>query len=152
MRGHVTFREATADDLPVMEALLIAAELSLEGVQAHLADFVLAVQGDEVLGVAGLERYGPHGLLRSVAVRADHQGRGLGQALTWEMIERATAAGLETLTLLTTTAAGFFPKQGFHPVTRDALPAALQASSQLQGGCPASAVILHLALPQRSPA
>ncbi|MBZ9715651.1 arsenic resistance N-acetyltransferase ArsN2 [Deinococcus multiflagellatus] len=144
----MTFREATATDLPVVENLLIAADLSLAGVQPHFPDFVLAVQGNEVLGVAGLERYGPHGLLRSVAVRADQQGRGLGQALTREMIERATAAGLETLALLTTTAAAFFPKLGFTPVTRDKLPAALQASSQLQGGCPASAVVLHLALPQ----
>ncbi|GGL14290.1 arsenic resistance N-acetyltransferase ArsN2 [Deinococcus radiotolerans] len=151
MRHAVTFREAAAAELPILEALLIAAELSLEGVHAHLADFVLAVQGDDVLGVAGLEQYGPHGLLRSVAVRADHQGFGLGLALTREMIERATAGELETLTLLTTTAAGFFPKLGFRPVTRDALPAALQASSQLQGGCPSSAVVLQLALPQRGP-
>lgn len=141
MRRAVTFREAAAADLSVMEALLIAAELSLEGVQAHLADFVLAIQGNEVVGVAGLERYGPHALLRSVAVRADHQGRGLGQSLT-----RATEAGLETLTLLTTTAANFFPKLGFRPVTRDALPAALQASSQLRGICSASATVMHLTL------
>ncbi|MDK2014669.1 MULTISPECIES: arsenic resistance N-acetyltransferase ArsN2 [unclassified Deinococcus] len=146
MRRAVTFREAAAADLPVMEALLIAAELSLEGVQAHLADFVLAIQGNEVVGVAGLERYGPHALLRSVAVRADHQGRGLGQSLTRAMIERATAARLETLTLLTTTAANFFPKFGFRPVTRDALPAALRASSQLRGICPASATVMHLTL------
>ncbi|MDR6221479.1 arsenic resistance N-acetyltransferase ArsN2 [Deinococcus soli (ex Cha et al. 2016)] len=141
MHRAVTFREAAAADLSVMEALLIAAELSLEGVQAHLADFVLAIQGNEVVGVAGLERYGPHALLRSVAVRADHQGRGLGQSLT-----RATEAGLETLTLLTTTAANFFPKLGFRPVTRDALPAALQASSQLRGICSASATVMHLTL------
>ena len=146
MRRAVTFRDAAAADLSVMEALLIAAELSLDGVQAHFADFVLAVQGDEVLGVAGLERYGPHALLRSVAVRADHQGRGIGQALARAMIERATVAGLETLTLLTTTAADFFPKLGFRPVTRDALPAALQASSQLRGMCSASATVMHLTL------
>lgn len=133
MRRAVTFRDAAAADLPVMEALLIAAELSVEGVRAHFADFVVAVQGHEVVGVAGLERYGLHGLLRSVAVRTDHQGFGLGQALMREMIERATVAGLETLALLTTTAADFFPKLGFRPVTRDALPAALQASPSCEG-------------------
>lgn len=117
MRRAVTFREVVADDLPVVEALLVAADLPLEGVQAQFADFLLAVQGNEVLGVAGLERYGPHGLLRSVVVRADHQGRGIGQALTREMIERATAAGLETLTLLTTTAAAFFPKLGLYVIS-----------------------------------
>lgn len=146
MRRAVTFRDATAADLPALEALLIAAEMQLEGVQAHLTDFVLAVQEDEVLGVAGLEQYGPHALLRSVAVRADHQSLGLGQALTRAMIERATAAGLETLTLLTTTAADFFPKLGFRPVTRDTLPVALQAASQLRGSCPATATVMRLTL------
>lgn len=60
------------------------------------------------------------------------------------MVERATASRLETLTLLTTTAADFFLKLDFHPVTRDVLPAALRASPQLQGGCPASATVMHL--------
>ncbi len=148
-RRALTFREAMAADLPALDTLLIAAELSLEGVETHLADFVLAIQGNEVVGMAGLERYGPHGLLRSVAVRADHQGRGIGQALTRLMVERATASRLETLTLLTTTAADFFLKLDFHPVTRDVLPAALRASPQLQGGCPASATVMHLPLRQR---
>ncbi|WP_229782238.1 MULTISPECIES: arsenic resistance N-acetyltransferase ArsN2 [Deinococcus] len=138
-----------AADLPALDTLLIVAELSPEGVETHLADFVLAIQGNEVVGMAGLERYGPHGLLRSVAVRADHQGRGIGHALTRLMVERATASRLETLTLLTTTAADFFLKLDFHPVTRDVLPAALRASPQLQGGCPASATVMHLPLRQR---
>ncbi len=148
-RRALTFREAMAADLPALDTLLTAAELSPEGVETHLADFVLAIQGNEVVGMAGLERYGPHGLLRSVAVRADHQGRGIGQALTRLMVERATASRLETLTLLTTTAADFFLKLDFHPVTRDVLPAALRASPQLQGGCPASATVMHLPLRQR---
>lgn len=148
-RRPLTFREAMAADLPALDTLLIAAELSLEGVETHLANFVLAIQGNEVVGMAGLERYGPHGLLRSVAVRADHQGRGIGQALTRLMVERATASRLETLTLLTTTAADFFLKLDFHPVTRDVLPAALRASPQLQGGCPASATVMYLPLRQR---
>jgi len=148
-RRPLTFREAMAADLPALDTLLTAAELSPEGLETRLADFVLAIQGNEVVGMAGLERYGPHGLLRSVAVRADHQGRGIGQALTRLMVERATASRLETLTLLTTTAADFFLKLDFHPVTRDVLPAALRASPQLQGGCPASATVMHLPLRQR---
>lgn len=146
MRYDVTFRKATADDLNLIEDLLTAVALPLEGVQAHLTGFVLALRDEEILGVAGIERYGPHGLLRSVAIRADQRGLGTGQALTGELIRRARDAGLSNLFLLTTTAEGFFPKLGFIPLKRGDLPAGLTASQELQGVCPASAVVMQLVL------
>jgi amino-acid N-acetyltransferase len=41
--------------------------------------------------------------------------------------------------LLTETAAGWFPRFGFHPVDRAALDPALAASAELAGACPATA-------------
>jgi amino-acid N-acetyltransferase len=41
--------------------------------------------------------------------------------------------------LLTETADGWFPRFGFRPVPREALPAALSASAELRGACPATA-------------
>jgi amino-acid N-acetyltransferase len=35
--------------------------------------------------------------------------------------------------------AGYFPRFGFRPVDRAALPAALATSAELRGACPASA-------------
>ncbi|WP_019009359.1 arsenic resistance N-acetyltransferase ArsN2 [Deinococcus aquatilis] len=146
MRCDVTFRQATAEDLTVIETFLRTAALPLEGVEAHLSGFVLALRGQEVVGVAGTERYGAHGLLRSVTVRVDQRGQGTGQALTSELIRRARDAGLSSLFLLTTTAERFFPMFGFVPITREDLPPGLLASRELQGVCPASAVVMHLAL------
>ncbi|UQN09421.1 arsenic resistance N-acetyltransferase ArsN2 [Deinococcus sp. QL22] len=142
----VTFREATADDLTVIETLLRAAALPLEGIEAHLPGFVLAHRDQEVVGLAGTERYGAYGLLRSVTVRSDQRGQGKGQALTSELIRRAHDAGLSGLFLLSTAAERFFPKFGFTPITRGDLPPGLFASQELQGVCPASAVVMHLAL------
>lgn len=145
------FRRATAADLPGIETLLTGAGLPLDGLQAHLPGFVLAEQDGAVLGVAGMEQHGPHGLLRSVAVREDQRGQGVGQALTSEMIRRAREAHLESLVLLTTTAEGFFPKFGFRRITREALPPSVFASPQLQGLCPASAGVMQLPLKTRGP-
>ncbi|WP_255639893.1 arsenic resistance N-acetyltransferase ArsN2 [Deinococcus taeanensis] len=130
----------------MIEALLTAAGLPLDGVQAHLPGFVLAFRGEQGAGVAGIERHGVHGLLRSVAVRADQRGQGTGQALTSEMIRRAREAGLERLVLLTTTADGFYSRFGFSCLAREDLPPCVFASPGLQGACPASAVVMQLTL------
>lgn len=141
-----TFQAAEAADLPVIEALLTAAGLPLEGVRDHLAGFVLARRGSEVVGTAALERHGRHALLRLVAVRGDQRGTGLGQALAKERIRQAREEELDSLVLLTTTAEGFFPRFGFTRIAREEVPPSLLASRELQGVCPASSVILRLDL------
>jgi len=93
-----------------------------------------------------VEVYGAAGLLRSVAVHPGQRGTGLGQALTRAAADLARGAGVEELYLLTTTAEGFFPRLGFERVERGELPAALGASAELRGACPASAVAMRLRL------
>ena len=51
-----------------------------------------------VVGVAGMERYGGAGLLRSVAVAPDWQGSGIGRALVDRVLEDGRAAGVRTST------------------------------------------------------
>lgn len=98
-----------------------------------------------MVGVAALERYGTHGapvfLLRSVAVRPDCRGSGLGAALVTAALAAADAqvGRRATVGLLTETAEGYFDRFGFARVDRDALPSALAASAELSGACPDSA-------------
>jgi N-acetylglutamate synthase-like GNAT family acetyltransferase len=142
----VAFRAATAVDWPQVAALLTAVGLPLDGAEAHIDDFVLAERDGAIVGCAGLERYGHAALLRSVAVRADSQGRGLGAMLVHRALTHAAANGVETVALLTTTAAGFFPRFGFRAVARATIPLALQASVEFRAACPASAtaMVLHM--------
>jgi amino-acid N-acetyltransferase len=133
-------------DLAAIERLLVARALPTEGVQAHLSDFLVAGEGGSLLGCAGVERYGPIGLLRSVAVAASFAGRGLGHALVEAVIARAANLGVVTLYLLTTTARGYFSRMGFEVIRRDELPAALGASAELRGACPASAAAMRRVL------
>src|SRR5262244_3548539 len=139
-------RPASAEDWPAIEQLLRLRERPADGARSQLEGF-LAVEEDGVLvGCAGLEQYGDVGLLRSVAVAETLAGRGLGRQLVTSSIDLARQRRLRDLYLLTTTAADYFPRFGFEPLPREALPAVLSASEELRGACPASAIAMRLAL------
>jgi amino-acid N-acetyltransferase len=139
-----TFRYATPGDWAQVAALLTSANLPLDGAEAHLDGFLLAFCGGRLAGVAGLERYGSSGLLRSVAVT--ERGTGLGQELVRRLIDRATAEGLTSIVLLTTTAADYFPRFGFGKIARQDVPLAVQESVEFKSACPASATVMELPL------
>jgi N-acetylglutamate synthase-like GNAT family acetyltransferase len=98
-----------------------------------------------VVGVAGMERYGDSGLLRSVAVAPDWRRTGIGRTLVERVLEESRAAGVRDVYLLTTTAEHYFPRLGFGCVDRQTVPAAMQASAEFTGACPASAVVMRKA-------
>lgn len=137
---------ARLGDLPAVLNLLEGAGLPRAGVAEHLADVLVARRGDTVVGAVGLERYGESALLRSLVVAPAEQGRGLGRALTLQALARARAASVRRVFLLTTSAAGFFPRFGFAVVGRDAVDPAVRASAEFQGDCCASAVAMRLTL------
>lgn len=142
MKREMTFRPAVSDDWPVIEALLGAAQLPLEGAKDHLGNFVLGMADGRLLCMGGFEQYGPTALLRSVAVDASLRGTGVGQTLLETLRLQARQQGVQELYLLTTTAADFFAKRGFSVISRADTPAELQASREFQGVCPASATAM----------
>jgi N-acetylglutamate synthase-like GNAT family acetyltransferase len=143
-----TLRPAHADDWPGIRGLLEARQLPVDGAEAHLRDFLVATNGvtGALIGVAGLERHGGVGLVRSVAVADDVAARGLGTALVRALLLRAAERGIGAVYLLTTTAAGWFPRFGFRVVRREDLPPALGESAELRGACPGTAVAMELHL------
>ncbi len=147
----VLFRSAQASDWPRVVALLTEAGLPLAGAEAHLSDFLLAERAGALVGCAALEHYERDGLLRSVAVQFGDRGTGLGQTLVRRMLERAAADGLVCVTLLTTTAAGYFPRFGFHALPREDVPMSIQHSVEFREACPASAVAMMVELDQIAP-
>ena len=141
-------RPARASDWPSIRALLEARHLPTEGAETQLPAFLVATNetSGAVLGVAGLERYGDVGLLRSVAVVDDLAGKGLGTALVRALLDRARGGGVRDVYLLTTTAPDWFPRFGFTVVRRAELPEVLNASEELRGACPSSAVSMRAVL------
>ncbi|MEW6321303.1 MAG: arsenic resistance N-acetyltransferase ArsN2 [Acidobacteriota bacterium] len=141
-----TFRDALPADWPGVAGLLKAAGLPEAGAADHLRHFVLAFDGDALVGCAGLEIYGTCALLRSVAVAASERGKGLGAALVSRTIDRARSGGVRELVLLTETAPAYFPRFGFEPISRCDAPEAVKASVEFTGACCASAAVMRLRL------
>jgi len=142
--ANQSYRLAAQDDLPQIIELLTRARLPLAGVVEHLKDFLLVFRDGSLAGCAAVERHGSTALLRSVAVAEQERNTGLGQVMVSQMLERIRAEGMESVVLLTTTAADFFRRFGFRVINRDDAPAAVQESVEFQGACPASATVMHM--------
>ncbi len=141
----VSLRRTVQADHEAVEALLRDSELPLDGVADWMDQFWVAEHQGQVVGVAGMERYGDSGLLRSVAVAPEWGGTGIGRTLVERVLEEGRAAGVREVYLLTTTAEHYFPRLGFACVERETVPAALRASAEFTGACPASAVVMRRA-------
>lgn len=137
--ASVQIRSVGPTDVPALHALLIGAGLPVDGLADHLATTLVAWDGAEIVGSAGLEVYGGAALLRSVAVAERLRGTGLGRTLVGAAEERARQAGVERLYLLTETAADWFPRFGFQPIERSAVETAVCQSVEFTTACPAGA-------------
>lgn len=141
---RVTIRTATTGDLGPVIRLLETADLPREGLDDQWgAGFAVAVEDGDVVGAAGIERYGRYGLLRSVVTDPRRRGCGIGEALVRNRLAWAGTEGLEGVFLLTTTAARYFPRLGFARVDREALPLEIRESKEFASLCPDSAVAMR---------
>jgi len=133
-------------DWPAIREVVTAGGLPLDGLEDHLATTIVARDGGGILGCAALELYGADALLRSVAVSSERRRHGIGLALTSAAIQLAHRHGVRTLWLLTETAAEFFPRFGFEPTSRAAVPASVRESVEFTSACPESATVMTLPL------
>ena len=147
-RRCTTVRQARDGDLPAVRELLQDAGLPIDGVADWLPHFRLAEHEGEIVAVAGLEMYGPSALLRSVAVRPDWRGSGVGRLLVDDLLSDAKSRGTHDVFLLTTTAEHYFPRLGFTCIRREDVPERVRASVEFTSACPASAVVMQKPLSQ----
>ena len=128
-----------------MRSLLEACGLDSSDVTGGPAQrFLVAREGEEIVGCIGLEVHGPSGLLRSFAVAPPFRRSGLGAALQAAAVAMARAAGLQDLYILTTTVRERALRDGFEDVARERVPEAIRTGSQFRGLCPASAACMRL--------
>jgi len=139
-------RSAQNADYAAIERLLSSNDLPIDGVRDLLCGFLVATASGEVVGVVGLERCGDYALLRSMAVSSDWRSKGVGRRLVERIVAEAEVQGIKAMYLLTTTAERYFPSFGFSVTTRDAVPPEVQATSEFQGACPASATVMCLSV------
>ena len=134
---------ARGEDIARVIALLESCSLPAQDIKpGHMDAFLLMWEGEAMVACAGLEMYGEAALLRSVAVRPDLRGAGMGSQLVGAIEARAASNGVRKLYLLTTTAEEFFTRLGYERTDRSSSPEAIQSSREFQTLCPSSAVCM----------
>jgi amino-acid N-acetyltransferase len=145
MTDHdLALEPATGADLQYVESLGERNGLPTDDLdpERDALSVYVCIRGDERIGAGGVETYGTAGLLRSVVVEEEARGEGVGRALCEGLAERAAAAGVRRLYLLTTTARDFFPTLGYEEVDREDVPAPIRETRQFSELCPSSAACL----------
>ncbi len=144
------FGAAFEKDLDEILALLVQCGLPVRGVAECLGDAVVARAGGFVVAVAAVEPHAPYGLLRSVAVAAEHRGKGLAHELCERCAKQSSDAHLDALYLLTETAAPVFTVLGYREIARADVPDVIRLSEEFSEICPESAIVMMRSLIQSS--
>jgi amino-acid N-acetyltransferase len=120
--------------------------LRSDGLDDRLDEAVVCPDDEQtgaILATARLEGIGPgdpSGVLRSVAVRQDLRGRGLGLLATASAIRTAGRRGISQVYLFTETAERFFERLGFVALPRHELPPTVREGPHAEG-CPGAVVM-----------
>jgi amino-acid N-acetyltransferase len=148
----ITYGPATPADLPAIQALLRLCDLPTEDLRPeHLELFFVSRARDQLVGAVGLEVLGNIGLLRSLAVTPELRGRRLAHDLWKRAHAEARRRGMQSLYLLTTTAAGLFSRWGFQTVAREVVPEAVRATPEYSSLCPSTATVMAMDLETAHP-
>ena len=127
-----TLRPAREEDVPQIEALLLAEHLPPQGIKDWLPHFFVLEDGGRVVGCAGLEVYGRAALLRSVAVTPELRGGRQGERLVQAALARTRELGVRSVYLFTMAAGDFFSRFGFRDTTVEEFDPAVRGSFQVQ--------------------
>lgn len=140
-------RQARSEDWDAIRHLLADSGLPTEDLGPNRLDgFLVATDNGGIVGLIGLEVFGTTGLLRSLVVAAAARRAGLGGKLVGALESAAETAGIEDLWLLTIDADGFFERQGFSIVEREAVPDSIRDTEEFSGLCPDTAFLMRKAL------
>ena len=146
MSEEIVITPAKAGDLDAIKSLLTANDLPTDGVEEHWKTFLIARDGEKVVGVGGAEAYQFAALIRSIAVMPEYRKHGIGRRLVRQLLDRLASRGLREFYLLTTTAEEYFRKRGFKTIDRDEVHPQLLSSREFQGACPDTAVCMRLVM------
>ncbi len=134
--------QAATNDESTIRKILSEASLPNSDIDLKKQDFLMVKEGNEVIGIAGIEIYGNIGLLRSFAIHSAFRNKGLGSELYRKMQGYAISKEINELYLLTTTAEKFFTKLGFVVIPREDVPESVRKSEEFANICPASALCM----------
>jgi amino-acid N-acetyltransferase len=119
-------------DLSRVRELIAGAGMMTEGIEWPAACYLLAYDGDEAVGVVGVEAKIDAALIRSLYVKASMRRRGIGAALLAAARKAAHTRGATHLYLLTKDAGKYFARLGFEPVDVSRVMSAMAGAPQVE--------------------
>ena len=126
---EIQVRPAQVQDVEPMYALMlpfmetnVLIRRDQDNIYQHIQEFVVAIQGERIIGVSALHIYGSNlAEVRSLVVSPDAQGHGAGHLLVHASEDLAKAIGVTSIFALTYVDE-FFTKQGYEIVAKESLP------------------------------
>jgi len=126
---RLTVRKAVMHDIPLILALIndyAARGIMLPRTEFEMSeairDFIVVMQGEELLGCGALHFYSPTvGEIRSLAVHEHAKTKGVGRILVESLVREANLYELDVVFAFTYVVE-FFNRVGFHVVERGVLP------------------------------
>jgi len=136
-------RPGQSSDVDVVKSWLASAGLPTEDLTAdHMQGFLVAEVDGDAAGAIGLEQLGDIGLLRSLVVDPSRRSGGIGAHLVAALEQKAAAAGIRQLWLLTIDADRYFVNLGWTVSDRADAPPAIRATQEFSSLCPGDAVVM----------
>lgn len=102
----------------------------------------VAEEGDEVIATVAVEYDFNDALLRSLSVTEEKRSSGVGGQLVDFIEDYAKKQGIQTIYLLTTTAADFFQKRGYQIIDRSNIPVFIQNTKEYSVLCASSSTLM----------
>jgi amino-acid N-acetyltransferase len=132
----MTIKEIYPEDIEKVIDLLAEAELDYSDLKQPGIRLFQIVESGLIAAVGALEVRDGQALLRSVAVKKEFRGQGIGKMLVAQIEEVAIQSGIKSLYLLTTTASAFFQSLGYRQIARNDFAEPLKQTTQFAGLCP----------------
>ena len=142
----IYLQNANPTQTPALIDFLQKVGLPTSDLPTDLSGFMLAMDGEQIVGSAGVELLGNIGLLRSVAVAETHRNQHIGHQLFASALEYARSNEIREVYLITNTAERYFEKNGFRQIDRKDTPEAIAQTEQFTALCPSSAVVMKKVL------
>ncbi|WP_088104399.1 GNAT family N-acetyltransferase [Halalkalibacter urbisdiaboli] len=129
----IVVRKANTKDLLPIQRLLAKAGLTEDGLDQHVAQFlVVENEQEEIIGTVGMEQYDSYGLLRSLVLNSPIWTGQLSLEFLQVTLSYAEEQGIQTVYLCAKGTNPLFQQLGFKEVQAPSLPTEIQGSKHYQ--------------------
>jgi len=139
-------RAAKEKDINFISDLLKSMALPCEDFKAHLNNFYVIEDKNEIIATAGYESCTSFALLRSFAIEEEYKGLGLAKKLYKVLEKKAKDENIKAFYLLTQTAIKYFEKLNFKCIEKNKAPKSIKNTEQFKTICPNSSQLMYLSL------